>query len=172
MRSWLSDDYSAELASTVRDTLKKKSSGTYLWVGFAIEELRKTEISDVEACLNSLPAGLNAIYERMLQQVEPHKQETVRKILRWCTYAARPLTPDEMAVILDIKPDQPAILSGKLAYCGHLLSISETSISLVHQSVLDFLTHRPEPGKAVSWFSPFEVDHEQATLASACIDQL
>lgn len=54
--------------------------------------------------LNSLPVGLDATYDRMLQNVKPNRKNQVISLLTWLCFSARPLTTDELAeiFILDI----------------------------------------------------------------------
>ncbi|KAH6867370.1 ankyrin repeat-containing domain protein [Thelonectria olida] len=165
-------NYPAKLTSYVKETLREHSKGKYLWVSFVIKDLSIIEVSDVEAHLDQLPQGLDAYYERMLQQVEPNKQTLVCSILRWCTFAARPLELEELGDALGIQQSKSLsreeILRGNLACCGHFVALSEmqrtlswttstltapnlhtnpacssiTVVGLVHQSAYDFLTQR------------------------------
>lgn len=165
--------YPDDLTSHVKKKLKEKSKGTYLWVSFVVKDLQKVEVSEVEESLDRLPQGLHPLYERILEQVDPVHQGLTLDILRWCTFAVRPLTLNELASVLGMQPtsllDKEAVLRGKLAYCGHLISISDDKISLVHQSAYDFLTrHIPDHGK-VPWFSLSSVEVEHSKLASICI---
>lgn len=168
-----SKHYPAELTDHVKKKLKEKSEGTYLWVSFVVKDLEKVEVSEVEVRLDQLPQGLHSLYERILEQVDPFHRDLSLDILRWCTFAVRPLTLSELASALGIQPtnllDKEAVLRGKLAYCGHLISISDDTISLVHQSAYDFLTRHISDNGKVPWFSLSTVEVEHSKLASVCI---
>lgn len=157
----------------MKKTLKQKSEGTYLWVNFVVNDLQKMEISEVEESLDQLPQGLDTLYERILEQIDPVHRDLTLDILRWCAFAVRPLTLSELTAALIIQPtsllDKEAVLRGKLSYCGHFLSISNDAISLVHQSAYDFLTRKLSTSEKVPWFSLSSVEVEQSNLASACI---
>lgn len=165
--------YPPELTKSVKKILKEKSMGTYLWVSFVIKDLHAMEISDVEESLRQLPRGLNALYERILEQIEPNHRDLTLDILRWCTFAVSPLLLEDLAAALRIQPtellDSTAVLRGKLTYCGHFINITANVATLVHQSAHDFLTGRMSNSGAVPWFSLSNVELEHSKLASACI---
>lgn len=165
--------YPPELTKSVKKTLKEKSMGTYLWVSFVIKDLCTMEISDVEETLRQLPRGLNALYERILEQIEPDHRDLTLDILRWCTFAVELLQLEELAAALRIQPtellDSTAVLRGKLTYCGHFINITGDFATLVHQSARDFLTGRISDSRAVPWFSLSNVELEHSRLTSACI---
>ncbi|KAL7917441.1 ankyrin repeat-containing domain protein [Trichoderma austrokoningii] len=169
-----SNNYPAKLTDHVKKTLKDKSAGTYLWISFVVKDLQKVQVSEVEEILDQLPEGLHPLYERILEQIDLVHRGLALDILRWCTFAVRPLTLTELASALKIKStdllDREAILRGKLIHCGHFLGILNNVISLVHQSAYDFLTRRvASHDDKIPWFSLSSVEMEQSTLASACI---
>ncbi|KAL7783921.1 ankyrin repeat-containing domain protein [Trichoderma afarasin] len=165
--------YPPELTKSVEKTLKEKSMGTYLWASFVIKDLHTMEISGVEESLRQLPRGLNALYERILEQIEPDHRDLTLDILRWCTFAVSPLELEELAGALRIQPtewlDSTAVLRGKLIYCGNFINITDNVATLVHQSAHDFLTGRMSDSGAVPWFSLSNVELEHSRLASSCI---
>ncbi|KAL7933000.1 ankyrin repeat-containing domain protein [Trichoderma chlorosporum] len=168
-----SKQYPAELTEHIKEILREKSSGTYLWISFVVKDLQTIETSEVEESLNQLPRGLDALYERILQQIEGSRQDRTLEILRWCTFATRPLSLDELATALKIEPtkllDKVTVLRGNLTYCGHFLTIANDSVTLVHQSAYDFLTRRSSSLGLIPWFSLSNVEVEQSKLASTCV---
>ncbi|KAK4085044.1 uncharacterized protein Triagg1_34 [Trichoderma aggressivum f. europaeum] len=168
-----SKQYTPQLANHVKECLMEKSAGTYLWVSFTVKDLQTMEISEVEESLNQFPQGLDALYERILQQIESTQRGLILNILRWCTFAVRPLSLNELATALEIKStgllDRVTILRGKLAYCGHFLNITDDTVTLVHHSAYDFLTRQIPSSEAIPWFPLSNVELEQSKLASACI---
>ncbi|KAL7911717.1 ankyrin repeat-containing domain protein [Trichoderma velutinum] len=168
-----SKQYPNQLTIHVKETLRKKSAGTYLWVSFTVKDLQTMEISEVEQTLNQLPQGLDGLYEGILQQIEGTQRGITLDILRWCAFAVRPLSFSELATALDIKStgilDRATILREKLAHCGHFLNITNNTATLVHHSAYDFLTRQIPNPEAMPWFSLSNVELEQSKLASACI---
>ncbi|UKZ54103.1 hypothetical protein TrVGV298_007909 [Trichoderma virens] len=171
-----SKDYPDTLSNYVKEVLKDKSAGTYLWVSFVVKDLQTMEVSEVEESLEQLPQGLDALYQRILEQIEPTRRSSSLEILRWCTFAFQPLELDELAAALGIQPteflDRATALRGKLAYLGHFLNTANGTVTLVHQSAYDFLTIPFSNPKSIPWFSLCQVEAEHSKLASACIAYL
>ncbi|KAL6817345.1 ankyrin repeat-containing domain protein [Trichoderma sp. SZMC 28015] len=168
-----SNQYPPDLTKFVQEALKEKAMGTYLWVSFVIKDLRTVENSSVEETLSQFPRGLDALYERILEQIELNHRDLVLNILRWCTFAMRPLELNELAAALKFQStkffDRAEVVRGKLKYCGHLINITNDTATLVHQSAHDFLTGRMPEFTIIPWFSLSNVELEHSKLASACI---
>lgn len=168
-----SKQYPVELTTHIEKTLKEKSSGTYLWVSFIIKDLQTMATSEVEERLKDLPQGLDALYERILESIQSAQRDSTLAILRWCTFATQPLSLNELAAALSIKPtkylDEAAVLREKLEYCGHFLSITDDTATLVHQSASDFLRRQIPSSGVKPWFSLADTELEQSKLASVCI---
>ena len=94
--------YSDEMQAYVKYALQRRAKGTFLWVSFVIEELRKKARGEVEDALNRLPTGLEGMYERMLLQIHKERRDIAASILRWVTMAVRPLTLTELGVATGI----------------------------------------------------------------------
>ncbi|RKK08293.1 hypothetical protein BFJ68_g17270 [Fusarium oxysporum] len=164
------------LRGRVKETLHTRSDGIYLWVSCAVKELQNLEVSEMEAHLQGLPKGLNPLYERMLQQVEASQRDFVRSILRWCAFAIRPWDLEDLIAMLKIQGTEALtpieVLRGRLGHCGHLVNISEKTVTFVHQSVYDFLTQVPPQGKPTPWFSLEDAGQQHADLASVCLSYM
>ncbi|KAH7305332.1 hypothetical protein B0I35DRAFT_484078 [Stachybotrys elegans] len=65
------------------------------------QRARDKEALEVEKCLGELPKGLDDMYAGILSQVEHSRWYMVRNILRWCTFAQRPLELWELAAALE-----------------------------------------------------------------------
>jgi ankyrin repeat protein len=127
-----------ELRGVVKQKLSEKANGTYLWAGFAIKALREERCVDLEDALDRFPSGLHAVYQRMIENVRKEKQDVVISILRWITFATRPLTLTELGVTTYIKPargqDFEAAVEDYLAYAGDLITIGTPLTSILDQS--------------------------------------
>lgn len=141
--------YPEKLHVHVENVLRQRSCGTFLWISFAIDNLMKVSLAETQECLDSIPAGLEGIYERMLLQVRENGRQTVADILHWAALAVSPLSVEQLGVAIEIK--RTSFLSSNqlirqyVGFCGYLLSISENKVTLIHQSVKDYLL-REEPG--------------------------
>ncbi|KAB2102067.1 Vegetative incompatibility protein [Alternaria gaisen] len=60
----------AGLQNQVRDELRWKANGTFLWVALVMQELEKPESWDPLAVVEEAPAGLQQLYDRMMQQIQ------------------------------------------------------------------------------------------------------
>ncbi|KAF2451282.1 hypothetical protein P171DRAFT_375323, partial [Karstenula rhodostoma CBS 690.94] len=128
----------------IKKILKDKSGGTFLWVGFVVYELsRKKTVSEMMDSLETIPPDLDGIYKRILDQIKEEHREESAKLLRLVTYALRSLTLDEVAFALDIQAtdqlDAETVVRDKVAHCFQIITINERKLTLVHQSVNDYL---------------------------------
>lgn len=173
---WISD--------LVTQTMTEKAGGTFLWVGFAMKELReKHTCAEIMETLNALPRDLFGIYGRMLSQIKGVHREVAACILRWTALSARPLTLKELAVAIEIIPPHPLGLDqytkDQVVHCGHELTIQEghhfglsPTIGLVHQSAWDYLVRADRDEDAV--LEHFRIKFKEAhfQMAERCLKLL
>ena len=99
------EGFEEEFSMAVQKTLLKRADGTFLWVGFVMNELSRKKIrTEVLETLRTIPEGLPAIYSRMLLQIERSRRRTSVLILRWIRllYAALSLRCIRMKLVLSI----------------------------------------------------------------------
>ncbi|KAI7762686.1 hypothetical protein LZL87_013929 [Fusarium oxysporum] len=144
-------DLSSKMRSDLEDTFRKKSEETFLWVSFMSQDLQKQSVLDFEESLKILPSGLDAVYERILQNVDFRKREMIHKILYWILVATRPFTIPELCEAADIEPTgfltREEVCIELIKSCGHLLQITDKSmhylvqktVTFLHQSAKDYL---------------------------------
>ncbi|KAH7240019.1 uncharacterized protein BKA55DRAFT_542617 [Fusarium redolens] len=146
-----------EMRSRLEETFQRKSEGTFLWVSFMAQDLQKQRLLDFEAALEMLPAGLDAVYERILQNIDFEKREMIQRILYWILVAKHPFTIPELCEAVDIKPTgfltREEVCIELIKSCGHLLQITDERIRyyvrqarclkqtarFLHQSAKDYL---------------------------------
>ncbi|KAF1360474.1 hypothetical protein EJ07DRAFT_177182 [Lizonia empirigonia] len=58
------------LREQVRDELRRKANGTFLWVALMMQELEKPESWDPLAVVEEAPAGLPQLYNHMMDQIQ------------------------------------------------------------------------------------------------------
>ncbi|KAL7939062.1 hypothetical protein V8C35DRAFT_276271 [Trichoderma chlorosporum] len=161
----------------VETTLLDRAQGTFLWVGFVVEELsRKKTCIEIMETLHEMPRGLHAIYRRMLEQIDTSRRNVIFAILRWVTIAFRPLTVSELMAATHIPTTtrvrkELAILD-YIALCGHILTIQDQKVSLVHQSARDYLLRKEAGNDPVFEKFQIKVEEAHARLAERCIDYL
>lgn len=139
------------LQTQVREQMRQKASGTFLWVALVFKELRESDdvdyenTSDILQVLDDMPADLPELYSRMLQQIAQLKKTDPQycySVLSVTVLAYQPLHLRELPII--------AGLRGRLAEkhtvercvnkCGSFLTIRDDYVYLIHQSAKDFLT--------------------------------
>ncbi|EXL41861.1 hypothetical protein FOCG_16004 [Fusarium oxysporum f. sp. radicis-lycopersici 26381] len=124
---------SSEMCSSLEETFQRKSEGTFLW-----------------ASLDMLPTGLDAVYERILQNIDFDKRAMVHGIIYWIFVAIDPLTIPELCEAVDIKPTgfltREEVCIELIKSCGHLLQTNvnrgfsvEPVVTFLHQSAKDYL---------------------------------
>ncbi|KAL9565303.1 hypothetical protein ACKAV7_010663 [Fusarium commune] len=114
----LNPDFVAE----VKDTLRQRYDGIFLWVRFAIDELVQVK-TETEMCeiLRGIPIALGSLYTRTLAHVKPQYQQKASRLLCWVTQVRQPLTAKQLADALDLTADTVTDLveiSGSLLVYG------------------------------------------------------
>jgi ankyrin repeat protein len=99
----------AELRQTLAADMARKSAGMFLWIDMQKERLRPGKNpKQLQKAVQQMPAGLARAYERnwteILQQ-DASDQRRALAILRWATFALRPLTVREIADALVVTVD-------------------------------------------------------------------
>ncbi|QKD57200.2 uncharacterized protein FOBCDRAFT_251804 [Fusarium oxysporum Fo47] len=111
------------LMDQVRDALRQKANGTFLWVALVVRELEKPECWD----------RLQVFYDRMMTQIQnlaPKNSKTCRHMLAITTVAYRPLSLTELGSLKLV------------AMCGSFLTVRDDQVYLVHQSAKDYLSSK------------------------------
>jgi hypothetical protein len=134
------------LQDQVREKLRQKANGTFLWVAFVFDELQDVLSGDVLQVLEEVPTGLIPLYDRMINQIKQLKRkypEFCRLILATATLAYRPLHLLELRILagLERKIFHMADLERIIKSCGSFLTIREDYIYLIHQSAKDYLSN-------------------------------
>lgn len=153
----LEDD---SLRDQVRDILRRKANGTFLWVALVVQELERPENWDPLQVAEEAPPGLHQLYNRMvdqIQQLTKRNSEICRLLLSTATVAYRPLHLPEMGSLCGLS-GQTSVLARNVrkivAMCGSFLTIRDDQIYLIHQSAKDYLSDKeraaifPSKGKA------------------------
>jgi ankyrin repeat protein len=172
---------SDEMRTFLEQALYSKADKTFLWVDFVLGDLEKSPLAskkDFEQIIDRFPRELEAIYRRFLQHIHDERRDEAAKILRLLVGSSRHLNlveanfaftiHDRHRVVEEIKADcQPSMVRTLQVLAGPFLRVSDSEVSLIHQSVKEFLTDlalRPDDPLAYR----YGVDSAKASLSLAC----
>jgi hypothetical protein len=134
--------YDQTTQDAVLKQLTLNSEGTFLWVALVCEDLKKTAKRHVLKALDSFPSGMDALCERMLQQVNMSDDaEICKHVLALTALLYRPVTLKELVVLAEPLEDiaDEAEVWEIIGLCGSFLCLREDAVYFVHQSAQDFL---------------------------------
>ncbi|KAL6800494.1 hypothetical protein J3E68DRAFT_448759 [Trichoderma sp. SZMC 28012] len=138
--------YKQLIKENIESYLFDNANGTFLWVALVCALLEKVPRSDPLPKSADFPPGLDQLYERMISRVcDPSISDISRKILAITAVAHRPLTKEELILLVnnghreDIIPPFEYDWEDILGHCGSFLTMRSGTIYFVHQSAKDFL---------------------------------
>ncbi|PQE09027.1 hypothetical protein CJF30_00010830 [Rutstroemia sp. NJR-2017a BBW] len=136
-------EYSNDTREAIQRYLTLNANDTFLWVALVCQELSNILRWEALQQLTEFPPGLDALYQRMLNQIIDSKYaELCKNILAIVSTVYRPITLDELVTFVDmpkgVAGDYKA-LSEIIGLCGSFLTLRGRTISFVHQSAKDFL---------------------------------
>lgn len=170
--------------------LQKMQNKTYLWL-YLIWEIITTEASitgrheNFDKVLDKLPDSVGNAYEAILNK-SPDRSRT-EKLLHVVVGAERPLTTEEINVVMHINVDYTGTQSFKHApledahdypailrsLCGLFIRIEGGKVYLIHQTAKEFLVEtQSEKRKEIFWKHCLQPDTSHRLLAEACISYL
>jgi NACHT domain len=134
------------LRDRVRDILRRKANGTFLWVALVIQELERPESWNPLEVVEEMPTDLHQLYDRMvnnIQQLSKKNSELCLLILSIATIAYRPLHIAELGSLCGLQGPTSAstkTLTKIVAMCGSFLTVRDDQVYLIHQSAKDYLS--------------------------------
>ena len=134
----------------------------FLWVSYQMDQLSLINTTaGVHHALTSLPRGLSATYNQILDRILPENQILATRALCWLAHAMVPLGLIELVEAIAVDESTSSLDGLQKLFvpedifhiCGSLVRRSEVTgmLSLAHSSVYDFLTvgrsesHPPSP---------------------------
>ncbi|KAF7716789.1 Uncharacterized protein PECH_006797 [Penicillium ucsense] len=135
--------YNAETHEKIKRYLLDHSQDTFLWVALVCRRLTLTSRRHALKALETFPAGLDTLYQRMFSHVQQSEDaELCTLLLRTLLTVYRPVTLLELGSLLEGRSedyDDICSLPEIIAACGSFLVLRENTIAFVHQSAKDFL---------------------------------
>lgn len=141
----------------VRDFLERllvaKAEQTFLWIALVLpllEERQLLLLQDAEKLVNELPVHLESTYRYLLEHIHTNDQPIAARVLRLLVVCGRPLTGDEIGIMLTITPDHrsasllttehlPVGQESVQSLLGALVRVHDRRVELIHQSLKDYL---------------------------------
>ncbi|KAL2890623.1 Vegetative incompatibility protein HET-E-1 [Ceratocystis lukuohia] len=162
-------NYKSEMKLAVLEHLRLNANGTFLWVSLVCQELSNCRKRQTPNKLTSFPPGLDALYERMVQQILASDDAQIyRDIMAQVFVAYRPLTLEELCVLVEsLESEEKQEVEELIALCGSFLTIHNNVISFVHQSAKDYFQE-----KALGKILPFGIQHQHQTIFLRSLDVL
>jgi hypothetical protein len=134
--------YDQQTQDAVLERLTANADGTFLWIALVCQDLEATAKRNVLKKLDSLPAGLNALYERMMQQISVSDDAaTCKQVLALTALVYRPITLQELVALAEPLEEiaDEAEVREIIGLCGSFLCLRGDTVYFVHQSAQDFL---------------------------------
>ncbi|PVH90374.1 HET-domain-containing protein, partial [Periconia macrospinosa] len=139
----LDKSYKEKEKNAVLAHLASNANGTFLWVALVCQNLDGIPRWKVLAKLEAFPPGLDALYNRMMQQISSSDDaDLCKRILALIAIVYRPVTLDELTYLcepLEDMADDLASVQQIVGLCGSFLAIRSGTVYFVHQSAKDFL---------------------------------
>ncbi|KAI1847609.1 hypothetical protein JX266_006461 [Neoarthrinium moseri] len=139
---------SAQSQESIRHAIPGRAKGIFLYAKLAMDAFLAPN-ADVESILSRLPADLNNLYTRLLQEHSTRSgvpDDIQRLILQCVTHAVRPLRLIEIAEMLRVTYPSGDIRDRKSAKdlvraaCGPLLEIlPDETVCVIHHSFTEYL---------------------------------
>ena len=160
--------YRENIADEVRQYLLLNADGTFLWVALVCQELEKAKRWNALQKVKSFPAGLDALYDRMMRHIcgpdtaeswDADTAELCKQVLAFVATTYRPPSLAESTTFIDefCEVEDVQSLWDIINLCGSFLTVREDTIYFVHQSAKDFLIDKQ---------SSILFPHSQAALHS------
>ncbi|KAK4060935.1 hypothetical protein Trihar35433_9860 [Trichoderma harzianum] len=191
---------SEPLKADISEKMAMKCGGQFLWLKLQEDSLRSWKNQkQLQDAIDTTPSGLDSLYYRSwvrMSRLPKNERDRAFSLLRWVTFAIRPLTVAEIAeavlisfeneeLPIDELPDSiddEYVSSEILAIGGSLLSIRKSStildpgvdtVRLTHFSVKQyFLSHDSNTGNTLQANEKLRSSNERVentTLAQLCL---
>lgn len=180
-----------EMRQSLEALLYSKSGQTFLWVHMVLTDLESSPLlsnNDLKAFIQRIPPSLEMTYARFISEIPEEQLEAASRLLKLILGSTRPLHLDEINIAFSINADQhrtadelkqdcqAGMHSTLTSILGQLVRISDSKVSLVHQSAKEFLLQTDRAGGKDKLLHPaFSAIREEdcaLILATACISYL
>jgi hypothetical protein len=114
--------------------------------------------------IKDLPRDLPDVYQYMIGRISTQYQDVALQMLRWVTYAARPLCTGELMGAISLQMSVLLAETDILRICRGLLSIAgDGTVNLVHLSLRNYLQSQSDKNDILGWRAVSAATHEMIT---------
>ncbi len=142
-----------EIKESLQTTLYSRAGHTFLWVEIilsALEQSSLLSVSELRTFVERIPENLEMTYLRFVSSIRPDHLGAASKLLKLILGSSRSLSLDEINPGFSIHHSYRTVEGVKENYqagmqrtlqniLGPLVRVSDSRVSLVHQSVKDFI---------------------------------
>lgn len=178
--------YPSEVKEFLLQTMSSKADQTFLWIHVVLASVEKsllTSMKDFRNIVAKIPPDLEQTYWRYLSAIPADHQDDASHLLKLLLASSRPLHLDEINIAFTIghfhvtteevmQDTQTAISHTLQGILGPLARISGPQVSLVHQSVKEFLLQATRKHESFPAIRTVDVEGSALRMASACIQYL
>ena len=173
------------MRDSFEEVLLSKADATFLWIKLVLPVLEKRGLlleSDISRTATSIPKDLESLYNSLLMDISEDDRAVAAKLLSLIVAADRPLTADELDIMLTLSPytksaadfkEESRLVNARTiqGLLGSLVRMEQNAFSLVHQSLKDYLT---SPAIAAASMKIFSIDivRQHGLMASTCLSYL
>ena len=182
----------ADEATYLQDQFTHVENRTYLWATLTLDVIDKSldgiTRGSIRRTISTIPQTVNQAYNRILQRST--NPEKARLVLHAVTVAMRPLSLEEMSIIIAIENSHTTCESvmdelepqrrfgGTLRdLCGLFVVVIDGKIYLLHQTAREFLVRErsetllvgPPVAYQLGWMHSLHPQHSHRILAERCI---
>ncbi|CAG7555219.1 unnamed protein product [Fusarium equiseti] len=123
--------YDPKRKKAVEHHLRSKSNDTFLWISFVCRMLKGNPGCETMKRLDEFPAGLDALYGRMLEQIQPSsgvQGDLYARMISFALGAFRPLCLDELYHLVDDQGIAVKEFEDIVALCGSFLTVKRRQV--------------------------------------------
>ncbi|KAK2593104.1 hypothetical protein QQS21_009194 [Conoideocrella luteorostrata] len=148
----------SQLAKQIREELREKASGVFMWVVLVVGILNKTHdkgrMYKLRKILQDIPGDLHQLFRDILTR-DCHNRDELLLSIQWVLFARRPLKPEELyfAILSGVEPEALSEWNSNditastmkkfiLDSSKGLTEVTKSStptVQFIHESVKDFL---------------------------------
>jgi hypothetical protein len=169
-----------------QDDIHETGHGTYLWVKFVFEELKRLPSvtnNHLLKAIRELPPSIEQMYDKILSNSLDSTLAT--KLLCIVLAAVRPLSLEEMRVALAIEDhhrskddlendlDLETGFEGRLKnLCGLFITVIDDRVYFIHQTAKEFLLAEVRDKNSSSWKNRIDMEQADLVMAETCMNYL